>query len=508
MDPEVEDQSPGPRLRRRDVLVAAGGAVLGAGVVGTGWALSRDHEDATAGESDPADKPDAAPPAPEPPELQRFVSSQLTAPKATVWRKEGATVSAGLLLTTPRTPIFRGVIYDDQGQPVWIEPDGNAVTELRVQRYRGRPVLTYWTGEIMEGTGNGKGVILDESYRPVAEVRAGNGVLHDLHEFQLTSRGTALITSYPTIRWDLSAIGGPVDGWIWSGRLQEVDVETGEVLLDWEGMDHIDLEETVRELEDTGKSPTKPFDPIHVNSVEEDGDGLLVSARHTSAVYRIDRRTGEVIWRFGGKRSDIPVPEGGEFGWQHDARRQPDGTITIYDNHDQKEDGGAVSAALRFRVDEESMTAELVQALRHEDRYGFAMGNAHYLDDGHVLVGWGMDPFATEFDENGEVVFELGGLGLGSYRTYRSAWSGRPETAPDLAIGPDGAAYVSWNGATEVARWRLLAGQRAARLAEVASVERTGFETAIAFTGPATLVQAEALDASGRVLGRSRRVRT
>ena len=499
MSHSTEEAGRGPRPARRDVLVLGAGVVLGAAGVGAAWAWSDRSPEESAGE-EPAEAD-----APEAPEPVRFVSSQLTAPRASAWRREGAVVSGGLLFTTPRTPAFRGVVYDDRAQPVWIEPDGNAATDLRVQTYRGRPVLTYWTGEVKEGTGNGKGVILDERYLPVAEVRCGNGVLSDLHEFQLTSRGTALLASYPTIPYDLTPVGGPADGHVWGGRLQEVDVETGEVLLDWEGLDHIDLTETYREVDDTGTAAL-PFDPIHVNSVEEDGDGLLVSARHTGALYRIDRRTGEVLWRFGGRRSDFEVPEGGDFGWQHDLRRQPDGTLTIYDNHENAIETDAVSAALRFELDEEAMTARLVQALRHEDRYGYAMGNAQYLPDGHVLVGWGMDPYATEFDGDGEVVFELSDLGLGSYRSYRFPWRGRPATPPDLAVA-DGSAYVSWNGATEVTAWRVLAGEEAARLRPVGEVSREGFETVVALETGSRVVRAEALDADGRVVGRTRTVR-
>lgn len=475
------------------------GAAVGAVAVGGGWALAeRDDGDEKAEAKAPSVEADT-PPAPD---LQRFVSTQLVAPRASTWRKEGAALSAGLLLTCCRTPSFRGVIYDDAGQPVWIEPDGNAGIDLRVQTYRGRPVLTYWTGLVLEGLGFGKGVLLDEQYQVVAEVRAGNGILSDFHEFKLTDQGTALVTAYPVMPFDLSPIDGPAEGWIFGACVQEIDVETGEVLFDWDGMEHIDLTETHRKREEgEGESQEKPFDPVHLNSVVRDGDAYLLSARHTSTVYRVDR-SGEILWRLGGERSDFEVPEEGRFGWQHDAQRQPDGTITIYDNHDNATETDSVSAALRFEVDEEARTATLVQALRHEDRYGYAMGNAQYLPDGHVVVGWGMDPIVTEFDESGEAVFELRDLALGSYRAYRHEWTGRPRTSPDLAIGPDGSAHVSWNGATEVARWRL----RQQGGAVVATVDRSGFETAIPLDGAGGRLVAEALSRSGQVLGRSRAV--
>lgn len=442
------------------------------------------------------------------PPLQWFESTHLFAPAVSVWVEEGATPSEGLTFTTPRIPTFRGVAFDHDGSPVWIEPDGHSVTGLRVQAYRGRPVLTYWTGLVLDGTGNGKGVLLDETYATVAEVRMGNGVLADMHEFQLTSRDTALFTSYPTYRRDLSAVGGAADGFVWGARIQEVDIATGEVLFDWEGLDHIDLEESFQDLGDKGTEKERPWDPVHANSVEEDGEHfLLVSARHTSALYKIDKRTGEIVWRFGGKRSDVTVPRRGRFRWQHDLRRHPDGTLTIYDNHVRAPESDKTSSALRFELDEERLQARVVRELRHEDRHGHAMGNAQFLRDGHVLVGWGTEPSATEFDADGRAIWEIRGLGMGSYQSHRMPWIGRPTTRPDL-VARDGTAHVSWNGATEVARWRLSGGADAGSLAELATVDRTGFETTVRYDGTPALVQVAALDARGEVLGTSPPVAT
>ena len=131
-----------------------------------------------------------------------------------------------------------------------------------------------------------------------------------------------------------------------------------------------------------------------------------------------------------------------------------------------------MSAALRFELDEEAMTARLVQALRHEDRYGYAMGNAQYLPDGHVLVGWGMDPYATEFDGDGEVVFELSDLGLGSYRSYRFPWRGAGDPA-----GPRGGGRIGVRLLERRHRGGRLAGARgggAARLRPGGEMPRRG----------------------------------
>ncbi|WP_084342919.1 arylsulfotransferase family protein [Janibacter corallicola] len=492
------------RPGRRDVLAGGVGAAVGAAGSGAGWALT--DEDRPPG---PAREPEQD--EPEVPPLERFSSTELRAPRTTVRRRSGGQRTKDLLFVTPMMPSFHGVIYDDSGSPVWVDPDATPATDLRVQEYRGRPVLTYWCGEFLTTTGHGRGVILDQHYEKIAEVRAGNGVLADIHEFLLTPRGTALVIAYPVVPRDLSSLGGPVEGWMYGGRVQEIDVRTQEVLLDWDATEHITLEDSHKELdaeEGEGKTRELPYDPIHLNSVAEDDDGhLLVSARHTWTLYKVDRASGEVIWRFGGKRSDIEVPEGGAFSWQHDLRRQPDGTLTIYDNHGREKGSRARSAAMTFRVDERGRTAELVRALRTGDRYGFAMGNAQHLADGHVVVGWGMAPFVTEFDVDGEIVHELGQVGNGSYRAYRFPWTGLPRTAPDIGTGRDGSVRASWNGATEVTHWRLLEGRMRDDLREGATVRRDGFETVVRRGDGVPFVAVEALDGSGTELARSRTIR-
>ncbi|WP_210509200.1 arylsulfotransferase family protein [Naasia sp. SYSU D00057] len=491
------------RISRRDLLALAAGAVVGAGgAAAVATAVTRPPDTARAGSASPTPAAEE----PSPPELRRFVSTALTAPAVTVWTRSGATPAPGYLFTTPRTEAFNAVVYDSAGEPVWIEPTGLAATDLRVQQFQGRPVLTYWSGRVYEGHGIGSATILDDAYRPIATVRTGGGVIADLHEFALTARGTALLIGYPPALADLTALDGPEEGHVLGGRVQEIDIATGAVLLDWEALDHVDLDESYQTLGKgaDGSSAGAPFDPVHLNSVEDDGDALLVSARHTSAVYRVDKATGEVLWRLGGRRSDYDVEEAAGFSWQHDARRRPDGRISLFDNHGKSGSDG-VSAGLILDVDEDARTATVAEALRHEERFGYAMGNLHVLADGSAVVGWGTEPVATEFDPDGEAVFELRDLGRGSYRVWKHEWVGRPATPPDVGVRRSGdrlEVYASWNGATEVARWRVLAGADAGALTEAGSGPRTGFETRIEVPD-ARAVQVQALDAGGAVLGSS-----
>jgi hypothetical protein len=357
-------------------------------------------------------------------------------------------------------------------------------------------------------------VIVDESYNEIAAVTAGNGLTGDVHEFRITPRDTALFTVYERKPWDLSSVGGPKDGEIFDGVIQELDVASGRVLFEWKASDHIGVDESVMKApraQEGKKAP--PFDYFHINSVAEDLDGnLLLSARHTSAVYKISKKDGRVLWRLGGKRSDYAMGSGTRFALQHDARRQQDGTLTLFDNGVKRK--GARSRVLVLRLDEDRKRATLVRAYEHPDGlFAETQGNAEFLPNGHVLVGWGQAPHVTEFDRGGDVVFDLrfGGEGADSYRAYRAEWTGRPAGDPALAATRDKdgrvAAYASWNGATDVARWQLVAGSNAQRLHPVATVLNAGFETTLTARTEEPVVRVRALDAHGMVLGTSRAVR-
>jgi hypothetical protein len=357
-------------------------------------------------------------------------------------------------------------------------------------------------------------VIVDESYNEIATVTAGNGLTGDIHEFLITPRDTALITVYERRPWDLSPVGGPKDGEIFEGVIQELDIASGRVLFEWHSSDHIRPDESTQKPPPAdGGDAAPPFDYFHINSVEEDVDGnLLLSARHTNAVYRISKKDGRVLWRLGGKRSDYAMGPGTRFALQHDARRQPDGTLTLFDNEAKRK--GARSHVLVLKLDEDRRRATLVRSYQHPDGlFAETQGNAEFLPNGHVLVGWGQAPYVTEFDRGGKVVFDLrfGGEGADSYRAYRAKWTGRPADDPALAAtrAEDGrvTAYASWNGATEVARWQLVAGPDAERMHPVATVPKTGFETALTARTAEPFVRVRALDAGGTVLGTSDEVK-
>jgi hypothetical protein len=218
------------------------------------------------------------------------------------------------------------LILDNTGQPVWFRPVGTEAMDamdFKLQEYRGEPVLTWWEGE-HTGYGQGEYLLMDGSYREVARVRAGNGYEGDHHEFLISPQDTALFDIYGRVPMDLSPYGGPQDGVALEGIVQEVDIESGEVIFEWHSLEHVGIDESYSTLVEGLESAYGYF---HVNSIEVNHDGnLIVSARRTSTVYEIDRKSGEVIWRLGGKKSDFEMGPGTRTAYQHDARRQPDGT--------------------------------------------------------------------------------------------------------------------------------------------------------------------------------------
>ena len=405
------------------------------------------------------------------------------------------------------------MILDNEGQPVWLRPvakEAEDAMDFRAQSYRGEPVLTWWEGR-HAGFGQGEYVICDASYSEVTRLRAGNGYEGDHHEFLITPQDTALVLIYHEVPMDLSAFGGPTDGLVLDGIAQEIEIETGEVLFEWHSLDHVGLGESYYEPKPDQK---EAYDYFHINSVDVDSDqNLLISARRTSTVYKIDRKSGEVVWRLGGKKSDFQMEDEAVFAYQHDARRQPDGTITLFDNYGKQDETGR-SRGIVLKVDEEAMKATLVREyLGGGDPIADTQGNAQTLPGGNVFVGWGSEPFLSEFDGEGNLLFDARfPREVESYRAYRFPWKGLPRDRPAVAAAEAGAEdkvtlYVSWNGDTQVATWEVLAGPGPEGLEPVGSVPRKGFETAISFTTEEPHVAARAKDRSGRVLGTSEAVK-
>lgn len=394
------------------------------------------------------------------------------------------------------------MIVDQHGQLVWFRPlSGATAANFGVQTYEGQPVLVWWEGRITHGHGEGDYVIANSSYEEIHRVRAAHGLTGDLHEFVISPNGTALFSTYQAKPADLSSVGGPRHGTLLDSTVQEVDVATGALLFEWTASEHVPLSES--HLGYGGGA----YDFFHVNSIDIGADGnLLVSARHTWAVYNIRRRDGKIRWRLGGKSSDFAAGPGAQFYWQHDARWQPDGTITIFDDGDGPSREEPRSRGIRIALDLPGRKARLVQSYTHTGYLAKAMGSMQPLPGGDAFIGWGTVPAFTRYRPDGTIRLDAYLVTSDSYRAFLQPWTGQPAEAPAVAIAHHNRepyAYASWNGATTVARWQLNTGPIPTRLHPQRTATSAGFETPIPVGTTSGYLNVDALDATGRHLASS-----
>jgi Arylsulfotransferase (ASST) len=449
---------------------------------------------------------------------QSFVSAPSLQPPILDVSTDSPQATPGDLFLTPTHGYGQtgAMIANSSGGLVWFHqaPSGEIDTDLQAQTYEGKPVLTFWQGEVPErlGVGFGRDEIYSAAYTPIATVSAGNGYHADLHEMQITPQGSAFITAYTLVDANLAAEGGSSNGILQDAILQEIDIRTGLVMFEWHADGHVALSDSYSSPD--SYDPGQPWDFFHMNSVSVDpwGDGnFIISSRNTWAAYELNHISGAVMWRLGGKRPSFKMGSGTGFAWQHDVRWQPDHTLTLFDD-------GAVpkvhseSRAIRERINWAKRSVELIGRDVHTPAIlTGSQGNDQVLADGDSLVGWGEEPYITEFSASGQTLFDAHLSPPGqSYRAYRFVWNAQPAAPPSAAVKSSTAeaatVYASWNGATDVSDWQVLAGPSSTTLTPIATVASTGFETAIpvSTTDPDFAVQA--LGSSGQVLGTSKPV--
>jgi hypothetical protein len=448
-------------------------------------------------------------------DVGRFASRPDLIPATLKVTKRPSHTAAGDLFIAPQNgPYEQGpMIVGPYGGLIWFQPlpKGDSATDFRVQSYRGKPVLTWWQGRISHaGTGFGEDEIYDTSYRSVATVKGGNGISADLHEFQLTSQNTALITGYYAVYVNGASGRHTVRRLVLDSVVQEIDIPTGLVLYQWDSLDHVPVSSS---YQPAPGNPNHPWDYFHLNSIQPQGDGnLVVSSRNDWAAYKISHQTGTIMWTLGGKRSTFKLGAGASFAFQHDVRLRPGNLVTLFDDGAGPPAVHKQSRAETLRLDYRRQTATVVdQGQHHPALLAFYEGNDQLLAGGDQLVGWGQQPYLTEFNRRGQTVFDARFVGPNSsYRAYRFAWTGTPATPPAIAARlhhGHTTVYASWNGSTQLSRWRVLAGSKPTALKAIATAGRPRFEATIALRSREPYVAAQALDARGHLLATSHTIR-
>ena len=411
--------------------------------------------------------------------------------------------SADIFVTPQYGPLQNGPeIVDPSGQLIWFDPlpSGNMAADLQVQQYQGRPVLTWWQGYSAQGMGFGQDEIDDGSYRLLAVVNAGNGLRADLHEFQITPQGSALITAFYPVYWRYCNCT------VFDSAIQEIDIPTGLVLFQWDSLDHVGVGASY--TSNPGKRGA--WDYFHVNSIQQDFDGnLLISARNTWAIYKVMHDTGRVKWTLGGKWSTFRMERGASFAFQHDARDQAAGDhwITLFDDGGGKPNIHTQSRGLELYLSYRNHTAWVSGEWYHAPALlADFEGNVQQVQNSWKFIGWGEQPYFTEYGRRGRVLLDGRFISqTASYRAYRYAWSATPATPPALvgsASNGQMSLSMSWNGATGVASWRILGGGSANSMTTLATVPKSSFETS-ATVKSEPYAEVQALGPSGNVLGTS-----
>jgi hypothetical protein len=431
------------------------------------------------------------------------------------------------------------LIMDASGNPIWFLPLSSnnrmQVVDFQTQTLFGKPVLIWWQGRIAgivpsklpPGTSlGGNFVIYNQNYRKITSVKAPNGVGLDLHELTITPQGDAFFITTRPVKADLTPYGGPKNGAIEDTVVLGINLPTGKPIFSWNMAAHVPLSDSLVPVATTSG---QAWDAYHVNSIDvsPDGSQVLVSARNTWGIYDVSAATGQVLWQIGGKENQFSLPSGlitgpynSAFQYQHDARFAPGG-ISLFDNGGigAPPYGGPYGPArgLILNLDPQNHTASLASPPFYHDPalYSNSQGNLQLLANGNVLIGWGSDgrpggelsSYYTEYSSNGTVLadYVLAGQDI-SYRVFSQPWVGLPLTRPaEWVTAANGYAtvYASWNGSTQTAAWRLLAGRTRASLTPISIASRTGFETAITTTAAGPFYAVQALDAGGGVLSTS-----
>ena len=305
------------------------------------------------------------------------------------------------------------IVFDTEGNPRWwFNPDTRALWGQIVR-----------DGSVVWARSFGDGYGLDP--RMAHEVRSESGKLLRLvktegsivdgHEYRELGNGNVLLDSYVPETADLRRVGGPRRATIVSAEVQEVN-PAGKVLWQWNSRGHISLSETGRWWHNVLSNPRRrlqreAFDPIHINSIEPRGrDEVIVSTRHTDAVYGIDRASGEINWKLGGSQTGKSLQVVGDpatklLGGQHDARLDRHGRLTIFDNgKDRPRRPRVVFYKLEPGVGKAIYKGQLNDP---QVRRSHCCGSARELPGGGWLVSWGDNKLLTGFDRQGRIAFRL-----------------------------------------------------------------------------------------------------
>ena len=333
------------------------------------------------------------------------------------------------------------MMLNNDGSPVWYQRVTNYTYDFKTlpNGYLHYADI-YHTHSWTDG-GDCTHEILDDSYNPEETITAGNGYVADSHDFQLLPNGHVLLQGYYVTQMDLSkyVLGGYPNALVGGCIIQELDQQRN-VVFQWRSWDHFTFATYFPPTAFTNSAATNPvIDAFHIDTVIMDTDGNLLISNFGMDVWKIDRQTGQILWRLGGPANQFsfadenPQQALGHFSG-HTLSRLDNGDILIYCNADQQ--ATRSSKVYQYKLDETNKIATLVWSYAPPTNYyAWHYGSAQRLSNGNTFIGWGSAdilpgiggstnqwiPACTEVTSNGAVVFQMAfnDPKMVSYRAYR-----------------------------------------------------------------------------------------
>ncbi|RMD42028.1 hypothetical protein DV735_g3074, partial [Chaetothyriales sp. CBS 134920] len=454
-----------------------------------------------------------------------------------------AALTPGYIFIAPYQTFQGGpYIYDNHGNLVYSgfgETGSGTFHLFHVCNVKGTDKLCYISGAQNQGYSRGHGVIMDDTLTTWTSVKSGGGGVSnfDEHEFNIVDDSqNALMIAYVPEQFDLTEWGVSTgQGWIMNNYFQKIQLGTNKLLFEWSAMDHISIDETTvlpnsTEVSGTGFDPTAPWDWFHLNSVDQNADGdYLISARHVSTIYKISGQDGSVIWRLGGKRSDFTFADGQKFSFQHDARwREENATTTIISLFDNASNGYSqtrpYSSGQILKLDHTNNSVTILREyIGLNKMLSASQANLQLLgpnsawDQANTFVGWGNNAYISEHLNDGTMVQSgfFATTGTMNYRAFKYNYTTNPTDSPALYTfartnSSRTVYYMSWNGATRVASWRVYgAASRDGPWTAIDVVGKEGFETTFVAPQFHAWALVESLDADGKAIrNNSRPIKT
>lgn len=436
------------------------------------------------------------------------------------------------VIAGPMTGEGGPILYDSSLRPVWVRGVGTKVGAANLEREtyqptgsQSQPLLAWWQGNVATtgAVSKGEWFFVDEHYHQVATLKARSPWVLSLHD-AIIQGPNVWVTAYRHVT------GSKYKSWkgtIYDAGIQEYDLKTGKLLYQWDALKGPGQTIPLSASEQPTPHSGGLWDAYHLNSVQPLPSGnILFSLRNTWSVYLLDPKTNKILWTLGGKNSSFKsIAKSAHFAWQHDAQLISGTGTGTSDKLSVFNDDCTYLSRISCQGPSEGMVltlntkagkATLVKAYQHKPSFKAQfLGSMQVLPNGNALVGWG-SPYSyfTEFSKTGSVLLDV--QWPGKDQSYRAkfapasgsgAWVGTPYYPPSGSAKTSGGkstVYASWNGATQVAGWNVLAGSSASSLKKVASHGRSGFETAITLKKSYSDYQVQAVDSAGHVLGTSK----